>query len=184
LTPLLTGAAFGYPFLIAAGAWLGLPRLPLIVAGALLLVSMAVAWRAGFPGDAVWRVGEAGLMMAFLVVAALLNEEHVTRLGPAVPNVVMLLAFGRTLRRGPSLIETIARMRRGDLAPHVVIYCWRLTLLWSVFFAVNAAFIAWLAFYGSLASWTIYTGLLAYLLAGGLFLAEVLYRHHRMATSG
>jgi uncharacterized membrane protein len=49
---------------------------------------------------------------------------------------------------------------------------------------VNAAFIAWLAFYGSLVSWTIYTGLLAYLLAGGLFLAELLYRQHRMATSG
>jgi uncharacterized membrane protein len=179
----LTGAAFGYPFLISAGTLLGRPRLPLVVVGVLLLVTTAFAWRGGFQGDAVWRLGEAALMMAFLVVAAVVNEEHVTRLGPAVPNVVMLLSFGRSLRRGPSLIESIARMRWGELPSHVVTYCWRLTLLWSVFFAVNAAVIAWLAFYGSLASWTIYTGLLAYLLAGGLFLAELLYRHRRIAAS-
>jgi uncharacterized membrane protein len=182
VSSLLTGAAFGYPFLISAGTLLGRPRLPLVVVGALLLVSMALAWRAGFHGGAVWRVGEAALMMAFLVVAAVVNEEHVTRLGPALPNVVMLLSFGRTLRSGPSLIESLARLRWGELPPHVVTYCWRLTLLWCVFFAANAAFISWLAFYGTLASWTIYTGLLAYLLAGGLFLAELLYRHRRFAA--
>jgi uncharacterized membrane protein len=182
VTSLLAGA-FGYPFLITAGTLLGRPRLPLVVVGAMLVVSMVLACRAGFQGDAIWRVGEAAVMMAFLVVAAVVNEEPVTRLGPAVPNVVMLLAFGRTLWGGPSLIESIARMRWGDLPPHVVTYCWRLTLLWCVFFAMNAAFIAWLAFYGSLAWWTIYTGLLAYLLAGGLFLAELLYRRRYIAAT-
>ena len=34
----------------------------------------------------------------------------------------------------------------------------------------------------SLASWTIYTGVLAYLLAGGLFLAELLYRRRRFTA--
>jgi uncharacterized membrane protein len=182
VTSLLTGATIGYPFLITMGAALGRPRLPLVVIGAILLVSLVFAWRSGFEGDAVWRAAEAALMMAFLVVAAVVNEEHVIRLGPALANVAMLLSFGRTLRGGPSMVESIARLRRRDLPGEVVTYCWRLTLLWCVFFGVNAAFISWLAFYGSLASWTIYTGLLAYLLAGGLFLAELFYRHRRFAT--
>ena len=42
-----------------------------------------------------------------------------------------------------------------ELPGELVTYCWRLTLLWCVFFALNAAFITWLAFYASLASWTI-----------------------------
>src|SRR4029079_13345935 len=146
------------------------------------LVSLILAWRSGFEGDAVWRAAEAALMVAFLVVAAILNDEHVTPLGPALANVAMLLSFGRTLRGGPSMVESIARLRRRDLPAEVVTYCWRLTLLWCVFFGLNAAFITWLAFYGSLSSWTIYPGLLAYLLAGGLFLAELFYRHRRFAT--
>jgi len=183
VTSLLTGATIGYPFLIFAGAALGRPRLPLVVIGALLLVSLILAWRSGFECDAVWRAAEAALMVAFLVVAAIVNDEHVIRLGPALANVAMLLSFGRTLRGGPSMVERIARLRRGDLPAEVVTYCWRLTLLWCVFFGANAAFITWLAFFGSFASWTLYTGLLAYLLAGGLFLAELLYRHRRFAVT-
>lgn len=181
MTSLLTGATVGYPFLISAGAALGRPRLPLVVIGALLLVSLVLAWRSGFEGDAVWRAAEGALMMAFLVVAAVVNEEHVIRLGPALANVAMLLSFGRTLRGGPSMVESIARLRRRDLPGEVVTYCWRLTLLWCVFFGLNAAFITWLSFYASLASWTVYTGLLAYLLAGALFVGEIFYRHRRFA---
>lgn len=181
MTSLLTGATIGYPFLVSAGAIFGRPRLPLAIVGAMLLVSIALAWRSGFQGDAVWRVGEAGLMTAFLVVAAVVNEVHVIRLGPAVANVAMLLSFGRTLRSGPSMVESFARLRRRDLPGDLVTYCWRLTLLWCVFFGLNAAFITWLSFYASLASWTVYTGLLAYLLAGVLFVGEIFYRQRRFA---
>jgi uncharacterized membrane protein len=46
---------------------------------------------------------------------------------------------------------------------------------------LNASFIVWLAFYASLASWTLYTGFLGYLLAGVLFMAELVYRQRRFA---
>jgi uncharacterized membrane protein len=179
----LTYIMLGYPFLISAGVALGRPRLAVVIVGVALLISGALAWRSGFRGDALRRLAEVALMTVFVVVAAIVNEAHVFRLGPALANVAMLLSFGRTLRGGPSMVESIARVQRRDLPREVVVYCWRLTLVWCVFFGLNAGFIAWLAVYASLASWTLYTGLLGYLLAGGLFMAELVYRQRRFAEA-
>ena len=183
MTALLTSATIGYPFLMSAGLALGRPRLVAVVIGVVLLVPGALAWRSGYRTQALWRLADAAVAMAFLVVATILNRGTVFRLGPALANVAMLLSFGRTLVWGPSIVEVIARVRRGGgaLPPGAVAYCRRLTLLWCVFFVLNAAFIAWLAFYASLAWWTIYTGIVAYLLAGALFTAELVYRRRRFA---
>jgi uncharacterized membrane protein len=181
---LLTSTTIGYPFLMSAGLALGRPRLVAVFMGLLLLVPGVLAWRSGYRSAALWRLADVGLAMAFLVAAALVNRGNVFRLGPALANVAMLFSFGRTLVWGPSIVEVIARVRHGgELPPGAEWYCRRLTLLWCVFFAVNAGFIAWLAFYASLAWWTIYTGVLAYLLAGALFIAEVLYRRRHFANA-
>src|SRR5262249_14784167 len=164
VTALLTSTTIGYPFLMSAGLALGRPRLVAALLGLVLLIPGALAWRAGSRSEAVWRLTEAALAMVFLAVAAVVNQGHIFRLGPALANVAMLSSFGRTLVRGPSLVEIVARIQhRGELPPGAKSYCRRLTLLWCVFFALNAGFITWLAFYASLAWWTIYTGVLAYL---------------------
>jgi len=185
MTTLLATITVGYPFLISLGMALGRPRLTVVVVAMVMLVPGAMAWRSGLRGESLWRLTEIGLVIVFLLVAAFLNEAHVFRLGPALANVAMLLSFGRTLVSGPSMIESIARrVRRGGPLPDgAVQYCWRLTLLWCVFFGLNAAFITWLAFHASLASWALYTGVLAYLLAGALFMAELAYRHRRFANA-
>ena len=112
---LLTCIGLSYPFVISAGVTLGRPRLAVVIVGLVLLVFGALAWRSGFRGDAAGRLAEAALMMVFLVVAVIVNEAHVFRLGPALANVAMLLSFGRTLRGGPSMVESIARVRRREL---------------------------------------------------------------------
>jgi uncharacterized membrane protein len=178
---LLGGFTIGYPFLISIALTLGRPRLMAAVMGIGLLIPGALAWRARGRREALYRLVELALLALFLAVAAIVNEAHVFRLGPALANVAMLVSFGRTLLVGPSMAESIARLQRGDLPPQAVVYCWRLTLLWCVFFGLNAAFITWLAFYASLASWTLYTGVVAYLLAGFLLMAELVYRQWRFA---
>ena len=180
---LLTSTTIGYPFLMSAGIALGRPRLVAVLLGVALLVPGALAWRSGYRSAALWRLADAGVAMAFLAVAAIVNRGNVFRLGPALANVAMLFSFGRTLVWGPSIVEMIARVRHGgELPPGAVSYCRRLTLLWCVFFALNAGFITWLAFYATLAWWTIYTGVLAYLLAGALFMGELLYRRRHFAS--
>ena len=184
MSTLLTSTTIGYPFLMSAGLALGRPRLVAVVIGVVLLVPGALAWRSGYRTEALWRLADAALAMTFLVVAAIVNRGNVFRLGPALANVVMLFSFGRTLVWGPSIVEVIARVRHGSQLPRgAEAYCRRLTLVWCIFFALNAAFIAWLAFYASLAWWTIYTGVLAYLLAGALFVAELAYRRRHFANA-
>jgi uncharacterized membrane protein len=184
MTALLTSTTVGYPFLMSAGIASGRPRLVAVLIGLLLLIPGALAWRAGSQSEAVWRLAEAALAMVFLAVAVVVNQGRVFRLGPALANIAMLLSFGRTLVRGPSMVEIVARIRhRGELPRGAESYCWRLTLLWCVFFGLNASFITWLAFYASLAWWTIYTGVLAYVLAGTLFMTELLYRRRHFANA-
>jgi uncharacterized membrane protein len=184
MTTLLTSTTIGYPFLMSAGLALGRPRLVALVMGVVLLIPGALAWRSGYRNEALWRLADAALAMSFLAAAAILNRGLVFRLGPALANVAMLFSFGRTLVRGPSIVETIARVRHaGELPRGAVEYCRRLTLAWCVFFTINAAFITWLAFYASLGWWTVYTGVLAYLLAGALFLVELAYRRRYFANA-
>ena len=120
----------------------------------------------------------------FLAVAAVVNEARLYRLGPALTNIALLLAFGRTVLKGPSMAETFARVRRRDLPREAVMYCRRLTLLWCLFFGLNSGFITWLALYASFAWWTIYSGVVAYLLAVAFFMAELLYRQRHFADVG
>jgi uncharacterized membrane protein len=182
MTVVSASIAFGYPFIISAGVALGRPGLVAVLLSLLLLTPAGLAWWWSRPGEALSYLVQGCLVMLCVTLAALTNEARLIRLGPAVANVAMLFSFGRTLRKGPSMVETFARLRHRHLPHEAVGYCRRLTLLWCMFFALNGAFIVWLALYASIAWWTIYTGCLAYLLAAALFLAELLYRRRRFAV--
>ena len=62
------------------------------------------------------------------------------------------------------------------LTDRAVRYTRRVTQLWCLFFIANALIISLLALYAPLAWWTLYTGLIAYLLMGLLFAGEWLVR--------
>src|SRR5215831_7157009 len=49
------------------------------------------------------------------------------RLYPVLMNVVLLGVFAASLRRGPSVVERLARMREPDLPPRAVAYTRRVT---------------------------------------------------------
>ena len=49
-------------------------------------------------------------------------------------------------------------------------------MIWTVWLAVNAAIAALLAVLTSEAAWALWTGLLAYLIMGALFVGEMLIR--------
>jgi uncharacterized membrane protein len=50
------------------------------------------------------------------------------------------------------------------------------TQLWCAFFIANGAVAIYTALFGSRDDWALYNGLIAYLLMGGLFGGEWLYR--------
>jgi uncharacterized membrane protein len=176
---LATVAGVAYPFVVYLGLQLGSPR-----ALAALLAAVVMARLALHPRQLSWALlspfAVAGaLVLGVIGAAALLDDARFFRLVPVLVNLGLFVAFARSLARGTPIVEAVARLHRGALPPEAVSYCRRLTVLWSVFFVANAAFITFLSVAASLEVWTLYTGLLSYLVVGLLMAAEAVFRAWR-----
>lgn len=114
--------------------------------------------------------------IGYCVFAMWSNQLGTLLFYPILVNGLMLLIFGWSLFSPPSLIERLARLQHPDLPPEGVIYTRRVTQVWCGFFIVNGA-LAWVtALWASLEVWSLYNGLIAYVLMGVLFAAEYLVR--------
>lgn len=122
-----------------------------------------------------WTV--VGLLSCASAAIVFTNSELLLRLYPSLVNLGLLIAFGATLVRGPSMIEKFARLGNPDLPPGAVLHTRRVTQVWCGFFALNGAFSAYTALYWSRASWSLYNGAIAYGLIGVLLVAEIIWRY-------
>lgn len=171
-----------YPLLI----WFGQDKVEPRWLAALLLLAAASrlpAWRASRASGAsrasrasrVARWSGAGAL-ALAGVAVWANAMLPLKLYPVLVSVALLGAFGYTLAVPPSMAERLARLREPDLPPAAIGYTRRVTQMWCVFFFVNGALALGTALWASPAIWTLYTGVIAYLLMGLLFGGEYLVR--------
>ncbi|HEY2022353.1 hypothetical protein [Paraburkholderia sp.] len=122
-----------------------------------------------------WTV--VGLLSCASAAIVLTNSELLLRVYPSLVNLGLLIAFGATLVRGPSMIEKFARLGNPNLPAGAVRHTRRVTQMWCVFFLLNGAFSAYTALYWSRASWSLYNGAIAYVLIGALLIAEVIWRY-------
>lgn len=105
------------------------------------------------------------------------SDELITlRFYPVFANAAVLLLFSWSLYSPPSLIERIARIQHSDLPPEGVVYTRRVTQVWCLFFIINGAIALVTALWGSFEIWSLYNGLIAYLLMGILFAGEYIIR--------
>jgi uncharacterized membrane protein len=122
-----------------------------------------------------WWLG--GTLLLFLV-AAWSNVWLPLKLYPVFVNVALLVIFAYSLIYPPSIIERFARLRDPDLPVRAIAYTRRVTQVWFVFFAINGAFSLMTALWASPAIWTLYNGVIAYLMMGFLFAGEYVVRWH------
>ncbi|NKJ47910.1 hypothetical protein CIC12_14400 [Burkholderia sp. SG-MS1] len=122
-----------------------------------------------------WSV--VGLLSVASAAIVVTDSELLLRLYPALVNLGLLIAFGATLVRGPSMIEKFARLGNPHLPPAAVHHTRRVTQVWCAFFVLNGAFSAYTALYWSRASWSLYNGAIAYGLIGVLLVAELIWRY-------
>jgi len=173
-----------YPFAVYFGIQflsLGyLLAMLLAVAGLRLLLMPAQKNAAG------GRLG-AGALAAILVVIAAASWLRGDSVGllwyPVLVNLVMLGIFAFSLTQPRSLIERLARVREPDLPPSGVRYTRRVTQVWCGFFVLNGAVAAATALNGDLEVWTLYNGMIAYLLMGALLTGEWLVRRKVRANA-
>jgi uncharacterized membrane protein len=118
-------------------------------------------WLAGlvYCGLAVWR-----------------NDVITLRFYPVMVNSVMLTIFSWSLWSPPTLVERLARMQHPDLPPEGVLYTRRVTQVWCLFFLINGSIALFTAIWSSFELWSLYNGLIAYVLMGALMAGEYLVR--------
>ena len=176
IDPWLAAAALGgivYPPLV----YLGLTTLPPAAIGAialgLLVVRLACTRR--LTDARRWAVAFA-VAIAVLLGLLFLSPESAVKAYPVLVNLAVAAVFGASLVAPPSTIERIARLREPNLPPEGVAYTRKLTGVWVVFLLANAAISTATGIWGSLAIWTLWNGLLAYVAMGILFTGEIVYR--------
>lgn len=167
----LTLAGVAYPFVTYANLEGGGARWIVLPLAALWLLR-ALVHPAGQPGGRLLPL----LAVAFCALVAFAHDARLALWYPVLINTGMLAVFGGSLLRGVPVIEKMARLRHPDLPPHVVAYTRRVTQVWTAFFAFNGLTSAALALWAPVQWWTLYTGLVSYILIGLLAAGEWLVR--------
>lgn len=139
----------------------------LLLAAASRLPAMKVS------SAARWSVAGALLLAAFAVWQ---NALLPLKLYPVLVNAAFLAAFAYSLASPPSMVERLARLTEPDLPPQAVAYTRVVTQVWCVFFAINGSIALGTALWASPAVWSLYTGVISYVLMGALFGGEYLVR--------
>jgi uncharacterized membrane protein len=128
---------------------------------------------AGLQAWSIWLM--TAVMIVLVVTVFISNEGHYFLYYPVIMNVLFLGVFATSLLRPPSMIERFARIREPDLPAEGVIYTRRVTWIWCGFFLLNGL-TALYTVTEPLEVWTLYNGLVSYLLMGTLFLGEFVVR--------
>ena len=161
-----------YPLLV----YLGLPFLPpsILVIVALSLLALRLLAARGVVHDRWLRP----LLVAavILVALAVIDSRAAVKAYPVLLSLAAACVFGASLIWPPTVVERLARLTEPDLSPEGVTYTRTVTHIWAVFLCGNAAVAAAIGLWGSLAQWTLWNGLVSYLLMGTLFIGEMLVR--------
>lgn len=118
-----------------------------------------------------------GLLVFWVLVS---NSETGLKLYPVFMNASFLAMFAWSLKHPPSVIERLARLQYADFPEHGICYTAKVTKVWCAFFIANGSVSLATALWGSDELWTLYNGLIAYLLMGMLFGGEWLVRQRVM----
>jgi uncharacterized membrane protein len=151
----------------------GLRYLPPAALVGLLGAMLAVRLALGNRGSAELILGGAVLVALVLLGVSPLVA---VRIYPVLMSLGFAALFLYSLWHPPMIVERVARLAEPDLPESAMPYLRKLTLAWIAFFFVNAAIAAWTVAYGTVAEWTLYNGLISYLLIGLMFGGEYLIR--------
>ena len=121
------------------------------------------------------------ILLAIGVLGLIINSTTVLKLSPVLMNIMLLYTFGITLFQPPTIIYRFAVLADKSIPKSlgekkITAYCYKVTVIWVVFFIINGSIAALTVFSGSYLIWAVYNGGLAYVLAGTLFAGEFIVR--------
>ncbi len=165
------GLTLSYPLAIWLLAGKVEPRwlaLSLVLLGSLRLAATKQRW---------WVVLSL-VAFALAAVTGVLNEAWPLKWYPVLVNGSLLMLFGVTLWRPPSMVERLAKFSEPTLPVQAIEYTRKVTIAWCVFFLCNGSVAVWTTVFGSDAQWALYNGIIAYGFMGAFAGIEYTIRRH------
>ncbi|KJY81971.1 DNA gyrase subunit B [Vibrio galatheae] len=171
LTVLSAVVLFAYPFAV----YFGIDKYGLSMVGILLFAAMGVRLLSVQRTQLqelkyVARI-TAITGMSLVGLGILFKQHGWLTFYPVIVNLCMLVVFASSLKQPQTIIERLARLQEPNLPPSGVNYTRKITVVWCLFFIFNGLAALYTCFQ-PLKVWTLYNGLISYLLAGSLFAIE------------
>ena len=121
------------------------------------------------------------LLLIMGILGFIINNSLVHKLSPVMMNIILSYTFGITLFRPPAMIYRFAILMDKSIPnslgeKEIAAYCYKVTVIWVVFFLLNGIMAAFTVFSGSDLFWAIYNGGVANVLIGSLFVGEFVVR--------
>ncbi|MCR4822318.1 MAG: AMP-binding protein [Treponema sp.] len=123
----------------------------------------------------------AGLLLLAGIICLATGQTLFIKLYPVLMNLIFLFTFGSTLFISPNICFRFAcladkKLASSMIARRVESYCFKVTLVWCIFFILNGSAALYTVFSKNDRIWSIYNGGIAYLIMGLLFAVEFIVR--------
>lgn len=116
-------------------------------------------------------------------LSLLLKDHAWLKMYPVLMSVGACFIFASTLIKPPSMIERFARLAEPNLPESGVIWTRKVTIVWCVFFVINALIALWSVLFAPMKIWVIYNGFISYVLMGILLLGEFILRKRHQSLN-
>lgn len=162
-----------YPFVV----YFGIRVLPPSFFGILLALAVAARFAVLEREDRVLALPVLTLLLVYSIIAAVVGRAQALLYYPVLVNLLLCLLFVVSVLNKNPLLLRLVRARGIPLSEYGPPYLTRLTVVWAGFFAANCLVALWTTT-TSMETWTLYNGLISYLLVGLLLGAEWIFRRY------
>lgn len=118
----------------------------------------------------------AGVGLLLNLSATITGDSQLIKFYPVAMSTIFFFVFAASLFSRQTVVARLAQRFRGELSPRALQYTTKVTVVWSLFFLFNGIIATYTVVRGSDETWTLYNGLISYVLMGGLFLGEFAFR--------
>lgn len=160
-----------YPFIVYFGVGVLPPSFFALVLAVLLLVRLGVLG----PEERGVMMPVLAVFLAYAIATIVWPGRTILLYYPVLVNLCLCAVFAGSLWQKEPFLLRVVRARGVQVSEHGPKYLHRLTAFWAVFFALNGAVAIWTTTL-SMKVWTIYNGLVSYIIVALLMGGEWLFR--------
>ncbi len=164
-----------YPFFIYLGVSFNL--LNLLLPALAVIFLLRLFYLRNTQGIKTLLASISALCAAIICIAAFMaDSQRIAMFYPVCVNAVLFFIFGGSLFSTKPIITRIALLYDKELPDYAIQYTRTVTKVWVLFFMANGGMAYITAQFCTVQIWTLYNGLIAYILIGTLAGCEYLAR--------